>query len=629
MLISIKGVIKMTKRRVLLYTVMLLATVLMLLAFTGCVDTTEYKVTLVGDEHVRLRTEKPTYRKGETVTVIKDLDPGYSCYTMYGSITFFDTFEMDACDVTVTATSYLRTYRITYVGYGDDYSNHYGKLTSEYTIEDEFRLPTPVKNGYRFLGWYSDEALTVPVDNTVKKGTTGDLTLYPKFEIASYTVTYHLPTGAVNNPDNVESYTIDDGAEYIELLPPSMDNCQFLGWYQSEEFGGNEIKRFSPNIARDLDLYPKFLSLDYTEDGYRIIRNRTDLEEIFKGDYDKTGKYRLLGDINFRPGEDTPTISGFEGVFDGGGYKITNLNGALFDTLSGATVKDLSISASISVTLKVESEVARNIGALANEAIGSGTVTIKNVHVLGFEVSTHLIAPLNLGGMIGNARTSGDLIIDGCTVTGLNYNVFIARTAYVGGMIGQGKANITNSEVTHLEDHDFNIECTGDGSVLYVGGFAGFLHGTITDSIFTQENSGAQINVYASLYCNIAAIGGLVGGANDLTVENSHATMHEINFDSNAKSTTSLKIYIAGLVGRNTGGLMLRKCYIQTGALGLNFNSTIKKDGYPALRFRVGFLACEITEDNLEECSVSDRVILNDGEIIDSQYIDDDHLVLN
>ena len=196
-------------------------------------------------------------------------------------------------------------------------------------------------------------------------------------------------------------------------------------------------------------------------------------------------------------------------------------------------------------------------------------------------------------------------------------------------MIGYGKADITNSTVTHLENHALDIECTGDNSILYVGGFAGNLQGTIANSHFTQENIGADINVYASLYCNIAAIGGLVGGARDLTVESSYATIHEINFDSNAKSTTSLKIYIAGLVGRNTGGLMLRKCYVQTGALGLNFNSAIKKDGYPALRFRVGFLACEITEDNLDECRVSDRVILNDGEIIDSQYVDDDHLVLN
>ena len=619
----------MAKKRILLYTVMLLASILLLFTLVGCNSNTEYKVTLVGDGHVRLSTEKSTYRKGETVTVIKDLDPGYACYTKYGNITFYDSFEMTNCDITVTATSYPKNYRITYVGYGDDYSNHIGKMPSNYTVEDEFSLPTPVKSGYRFLGWYSDEALTVPTPSSVKKGTTGDLTLYPKFELAKYTVTYHLPDGATNDPNNVTSYDVNDDNEYIALLPASMENREFLGWYQTEDCIGTAITGFSPKNAQNIELYPKFLSLDYTDDGYRIIRTRTDLEEIFNGNYDRTGKYRLFGDISFKPGEETPTISGFAGVFDGNGNKITGLNGALFDTLSGATVENLSISGSRNVTLKVETDVARNIGALANETLGGDPVTLKNIHILSFNVSTYIIAPLNLGGIIGYAHPNGELIIDGCTVTGLDYNVFAAGSTAIGGMIGYGKADITNSTVTHLENHALDIECTGDNSILYVGGFAGNLQGTIANSHFTQENIGADINVYASLYCNIAAIGGLVGGARDLTVESSYATIHEINFDSNAKSTTSLKIYIAGLVGRNTGGLMLRKCYVQTGALGLNFNSAIKKDGYPALRFRVGFLACEITEDNLDECRVSDRVILNDGEIIDSQYVDDDHLVLN
>ena len=65
----------MTKKRVLLYTVMLVLTVFTCLLITGC-DTNEYTVTLIGDDHVKISTEKTTYRKGETVVVTKELDPG-------------------------------------------------------------------------------------------------------------------------------------------------------------------------------------------------------------------------------------------------------------------------------------------------------------------------------------------------------------------------------------------------------------------------------------------------------------------------------------------------------------------------------------------------------------------------
>jgi len=606
------------------YTVMLVLTVFTCLLITGC-DMNEYTVTLIGDDHVKISTEKTTYRKGETVVVTKELDPGYSCYMQYGHTTFFDSFEMPGCDTTVTATSYLRNYRITYVT-DEEGLSYYGKgPVGDYNIETEVTFPIAAKRGYKFEGWYTDENFTNRITK-IEKGSTGDITVYPKFSIENYTITYHLPEGAINNPSNVTTYTIDDE---VVLHDPEMADREFLGWYANENLYGIAIKSYSVGCSGNVDLYPKFLSLDYSEDGYRIIRSKTDFEEIFKDGYDKEGKYRLAADIEYNENDDTPMITGFSGVFDGGGHSITNLKSALFDTLEKATVENLSISSKLSATLKVESNIQRNIGALANKIIGTGDVTIKNVKVLSVDADVYLIAPLNLGGLVGYADASCDLLIDSCTVENINFNVFCARKTAIGGMLGYGiSVEIKDSSVTLLEDDLYQVECTGDDSTLCVGGMVGYAGGKITNSHFEQENSGAKINVYASLYCLSASIGGLAGECDDLTIENSYAELHEINFDSNAKSTTSLHIHISGLVGLNRYGLFMKKCYISAGGIGLNFNSTIKKDGYPNLRFRVAYLACEIDESCIEDCSATGiEGIKNDDEYIASSYILDDHLL--
>lgn len=604
---------------------MLIAIVLTCLTVTGC-DTNEYTVTLVGDDHVRLRTDKTTYRKGETVVVYEDVDPGYYCNTQYGHTTFYDSFKMPACDITVTAKTYLYNYRIKYATEGQGIT-YYGTPVSEYNVETEVTLPRGAKLGYKFEGWYTDESLTNKITK-IEKGSMGDITVYPKFILDGFTITYHLPRGATNNPNNVSTYTVDDE---VVFYAPEMPEREFIGWYKTEDFSKGYITSLSAGCTGDMELYPCFLSLDYSDDGYRMIRNRVDLERILSGDYDKTGKYRLAADIDYRSFDETPTIKDFAGTFDGNGHSITHLKAALFNTLDRATVENLSISSSLSISSKLESEIAKNMGALANKTVGSGTVTIRNVNVLSVDVDAYLIAPFNLGGMIGYSNSDCDLLIENCAIEDINFNVFCARTANIGGMLGYGTSIIiNNSSVTLLENEFYQVECTGESSALCVGGMVGFASGKITNSYFEQENSGAKINVYASKYCITASIGGLVGECNSLTMEKSYAELHEINFDSNAKSTTSLRICISGLVGRNLTGLFMKKCYITTGTPGLSFNSTVKKSGYPGLRFGVAYLACNIDADCLEDCFISGvEGIKNEGEYITDTYILDDHLFEN
>jgi uncharacterized repeat protein (TIGR02543 family) len=62
-----------------------------------------------------------------------------------------------------------------------------------YNIEDdEYVLASADKEGHIFKGWYLDKELTIPV-TSIPAGSTGNLNLYPKWDLEKYEVTYVLP----------------------------------------------------------------------------------------------------------------------------------------------------------------------------------------------------------------------------------------------------------------------------------------------------------------------------------------------------------------------------------------------------------------------------------------------------
>ena len=608
-------------KRILLYTLLLVVTLFAIFTFTGC-DMNEYTVTLVQDEHATISTEKTTYRKGETVVVTEVVDPGYYCITHCGNVTFYDSFEMPGCDTTVTAIVNPIHYRIEYAGYGDDYNNHYGELENYFTVEDEVSLPTAVKSGYRFAGWYLDESLTTPIKK-IEKGTVGNITLYPKFTLNTYTLNYHLPEGATTISSNRTSYSVNE-SEPIVLYDAVMDNREFLGWYDDPEFSGGRIRSISPECAMDFDLYPKFLSTDYTDDGYRIIRNKVDLLEIFNGEYDTEGKYILEGDIEFGKKEDGVIIRGFKGTFNGNGHKITGLKSHLFDTLQGATVENLTFSSTRTLTLGVSSDIERNVGCLADEIIGTATVYIRNVHLESANVEISVKAPLNFGGFIG-MNSSAELIIDGCTVKNLNVNIFAAGSTSIGGILGYGYSDIRSSNVFMDSDDSYCVELTKSKSHHRIGGMIGHAEGGfIKDSSYSQEAGSVNFNVYATEYCSSVSIGGLAGYGSFLTVEDSYSMLRGLNLDSDADGLSGFILYMAGLVARGEG-LMFRNSGVEVWGYTLALNCPFEKWGV-MLRFYYGYFSCSITEANVEGYHYIPESITNNGSIVSSAYIEDDFL---
>ena len=100
------------------------------------------------------------------------------------------------------------------------------KITSK-TI----KLSNPSKKGYVFKGWYCDKKCTKKV-TSIKKGSTGKVTLYAKWAKEKYTITYKL-NGGKNNKKNPKTYTIT--SKMIKLSAPTRKVYVFKGWYRDKK----------------------------------------------------------------------------------------------------------------------------------------------------------------------------------------------------------------------------------------------------------------------------------------------------------------------------------------------------------------------------------------------------------
>ena len=100
-------------------------------------------------------------------------------------------------------------------------------------------LPTPVRKGYTFNGWYTmAEGGTVVTDSTVVASESAH-SLYAHWTPNSYTVTYDPNGGGVGYPPQTESWSsvVEYGTPYGVMAVPTRDDYIFSGWYTQAEGG--------------------------------------------------------------------------------------------------------------------------------------------------------------------------------------------------------------------------------------------------------------------------------------------------------------------------------------------------------------------------------------------------------
>lgn len=185
---------------------------------------------------------------------------GHTFEGWYLDQSFTTPFMMTEDSLSQNQTLYakysINSYHITFVAEGlsiPDDIEFYQTLYEPSDIE---------KTGYVFEGWYLDVTYQTPYEAIL---ITEDLTLYAKFSIQSFTVTYYY------------QQEIIDTAIYPYLETPTLFSPEsiypFLGWYLDPSYTNLYI---SEPITTDLDLYARFddnlkAVTFYTYDGTTVL----------------------------------------------------------------------------------------------------------------------------------------------------------------------------------------------------------------------------------------------------------------------------------------------------------------------------------------------------------------------
>jgi uncharacterized repeat protein (TIGR02543 family) len=125
------------------------------------------------------------------------------------------------------------------------------------TFADQITLPEdPIKEGYTFVGWYTDESLTNPYQTQTMPA--NDLTLFAKWDVNSYRINFNTNDGTLTSTS--ANFTFQENLPILET--PSREGHTFQGWFIDESM----TIAFDINTmpAGDIDLFAKWEANTYT-----------------------------------------------------------------------------------------------------------------------------------------------------------------------------------------------------------------------------------------------------------------------------------------------------------------------------------------------------------------------------
>jgi uncharacterized repeat protein (TIGR02543 family) len=201
---------------------------------------------------------------GESITLPTPSREGYTFdgwFTDVDLTVAFTETTMPAQDTTLYAKWVVKEFLLIY-GYTDLPSINVA-FGTPITLET---LPTPVKTGHTFNGWFSNPSLTTAFTSTTMPA--ANLTIYGKFTINTYTITFEA-----NGGSSVSPITAQYNAN-INLNESFKTGYTFAGWFTDVDLTVAFTETTMP--AESLTLYAKWTVNQYTV-SYQII-----YEEEFK-----------------------------------------------------------------------------------------------------------------------------------------------------------------------------------------------------------------------------------------------------------------------------------------------------------------------------------------------------------
>lgn len=119
-------------------------------------------------------------------------------------------------------------------------------------------LPTPTRDGFRFVGWYADETMTSRFG--ARKMPDRDVTLYAKWQAEEYTVTLNVNGGnALPEEDRTRMRVY--GEAYGALPTPTRSGYAFAGWFTAADSGTQVTESTTVTQTADHSIYAQWTKL--------------------------------------------------------------------------------------------------------------------------------------------------------------------------------------------------------------------------------------------------------------------------------------------------------------------------------------------------------------------------------
>ncbi|MCU6791576.1 InlB B-repeat-containing protein [Paenibacillus sp. WQ 127069] len=154
-------------------------------------------------------------------------------------------------NITLYAKWTLNNYTVTF-------NSNSGTAVNSQTVgyNNTATTPTPTtRTGYTFGGWYKDSGLTTAF--TFTTAITGNTTLYAKWTVNNYTVTFNSNSGTA-----VSSQTVGYNSMATTPTAPTRTGYSFGGWYK--DTGLTTAFAFTTAITGNTTLYAKWTPNNYT-----------------------------------------------------------------------------------------------------------------------------------------------------------------------------------------------------------------------------------------------------------------------------------------------------------------------------------------------------------------------------
>jgi len=210
-----------------------------------------------GDTEADPKTKTATYNGNVRTLPTEPTKTGYTFASWNTQIddsgTGFTATTKVFANITVYAKWTINTYTVTF-------NSKCGSAVTSQTVEQGGKVTEPAdpnRTGYTFSGWYKESGCTNPWDFATDTVTV-DVTLYAKWTINTYTVTFNSKCGST-----VTLQTVEQGGKVTEPADPNRTGYTFSGWYK--ESGCTTVWDFATDtVTVDVTLYAKWTINTYT-----------------------------------------------------------------------------------------------------------------------------------------------------------------------------------------------------------------------------------------------------------------------------------------------------------------------------------------------------------------------------